>query len=75
MTGRNISNTPRKRVFSYAGTFFGTILLTLLLIQNTGADAGIALNIKTVLALWATVFLALMESYLARHLKPEWLGL
>lgn len=58
---------------SYAGTLCG-FLLIVSLIQGWHPDSVLA-PVLTGLAVWATSFLALTESYLARHLKLAWLGL
>lgn len=58
---------------SYAGTLCGLLLITSLL-QSWHADS-ILVPALTGVAVWSTSFLALTESYLARHLKIEWLGL
>lgn len=58
---------------SYAGTLCGVLLIASLL-QNWHPES-ILVPALTGVAVWATSFLALTESYLARHLKIEWLGL
>lgn len=58
---------------SYAGTFCGLLLIASLLQSWNGES--LLIPALAGLAVWATSFLALTESYLARHLKPEWLGL
>jgi len=58
---------------SYAGTLCGVLLVTSLL-QDWG-NGSMLVSALTGIAVWMTSFTALMESYLTRHLKPEWLGL
>lgn len=58
---------------SYAGTLCG-FLLIFSLMQGWHPDSVIT-PVLTGIAVWATSFLALTESYLARHLKLAWLGL
>lgn len=72
------SKTMRRKTMtellsSYAGTLCGIVLITSLL-QSWQTDS-ILVPALTGLAVWSTSFLALTESYLARHLKIEWLGL
>ena len=58
---------------SYAGTFCGLLLVASLL-QDWG-NGSMLVPALTGIAVWMTSFTALMESYLTRHLKIEWLGL
>lgn len=65
--------TMKDFLSSYAGTLCGVLLIASLLQSWDGES--LLVPALTGLAVWATSFLALTESYLARHLKPEWLGL
>lgn len=58
---------------SYAGTLCGILLITSLL--HSWQEGSVLVPALTGVAVWSTSFLALTESYLARHLKIEWLGL
>lgn len=67
------AKTMKDFLFSYAGTLCGILLVTSLL--QSWNDGSLLIPALTGVAVWSTSFLVLLESYLARHLKPEWLGL
>ena len=67
------AKTMKDFLSSYAGTVCG-ILLVASLLQGWNGES-LLIPALTGVAVWATSFLGLLESYLARHLKLEWLGL